>query len=71
MSFIFGGNTGQSYDDLIRKRAQLQAMQQENTGAANPYQQISQGIKRLGTSIVQRLNNDEIAAQEAAQNQRI
>lgn len=72
MSFIFGGNTGTSYEDLISKRQRLEALQQANNApVSNPYQQISRGIGRLGNAIFQSINDKRIAEQEAMQKQNL
>lgn len=63
--FIFGGNTGITYDDLQRLHAMLDAIEARRAG--NTPQNIGEGIKALGEGILggfqeRRLRKDEAAA---------
>ena len=62
-SFIFGGNTGQSYEDVQRMRAQAQQLAAANRrGSRN----ASEGLSALGRALIARHMNHQADQAEAA-----
>jgi hypothetical protein len=72
MSFIFGGDTNFTYDDLLMRRKRLnEAMAATNQTPENPYMQISNSFGRLGNAIASSITDKRIAEQEQQQNSQL
>ncbi|MEM6602518.1 MAG: LYR motif-containing protein [Pseudomonadota bacterium] len=68
MSFIFGGNTGKTYEQLLDERKYLDNIQRQGRDSFNPVQNIGLSLGRLGTAFFQGQNASAIADREAEQN---
>ena len=64
LSFAFGGNTGQSYDELQRRRLFAEALMQRGMGA-QPKTPM-EGLNSAASSILGALIQKKVGAQEAA-----
>ena len=64
LSYAFGGNSGQSYDELQRRRLSAEAMMQR--GASSQPKTAIEGINAAASSIMGALLQRKIGAQDAA-----
>ena len=60
-SFIFGGNTGRTYDDIKRERERIEAMAPRQMP-----QTFGQGLSYLGAALANRIGNSRLDREEKA-----
>lgn len=62
-SFIFGGDTGLSYEQLQKRRAVLEAMQERAMGSAP--RNVGEGLNAVGQALAYRIQASKLGAAEA------
>lgn len=71
MSFIFGGNTGRSYDELLKERQRLDAIQKNTQNTSDPLQNMGLALGRVGVAYFQGENSDAISDSEVKNQQNL